>query len=926
MSRTITIILFLALCLSTAAQNNPSDVVIGGQIKDAHSGEVIPFVNIQIKGPETYNVESDDNGEFKIAAKPGDYKLSCSRTGYRKVVLNASANQWNNIKMIPDNQLAEVVVTATQSRSIESASRIDREAMSHLQPTSFTDLLELIPGNISQDPKMGAANTIQLRETGNIAASGSKTNSPNYAISSLGTLFLIDGAPINTDANLQEIPNNVSTADDSRSTVNRGVDMRSISTDNIESVEIVRGIPSAEYGNLTSGLVNIKTIRKAGKITARFKADGYSKLFAVGKGLKINENLIANLDGGFLNAKIDPRNNYENYKRVNASIRLTYNKQNNNVAFKWTPNIDYTASLDDVKDDADLNYGGINEYKSSYNSLKLTNNMRWTALKTSPLKAVDINSAITTQFDRLEQRKLVAPTRYGLAPTTETAGEHDAQLIFSEYIADYLCDGKPVNAFFKIKGHLVFTPANIKNEIKFGVEYNYTKNFGKGQVYDASRPITATGWHHRPRAYKDIPALQNLSLFAEDYITAKINEHKTELQIGLRSVSLPGIGQQYVIGREIYLDPRINVRWNFPTITVGKNKWKLALSAGGGKTTRMPTINYLYPNPAYTDIIQLGYYDTKNPTQHSRFNIKTYIHDPTNYQLQPARNTKQEIRIEADCGENRLSVACFTEDMTSGFRFANSYQAYTYKDYDESAVDGSSLQAPPNLETIPYVQKKKLSGYSSAENGSRLKKEGVEFQFNLQRIKPLRTAITINGAYFRSTYTNSRPMFETVSMVVGDKIIADNYIGLYDQDDGRVNRQFNTNFMFDTQVPEMGLIFSAALQCMWYIRTQSIYKNGIPIAYLDVEDGQLHPYTEDSKKDQYLQHLIKNYNDDVFLLNEIPVACYVNLKVTKKIDRFLELALFVNRLFDYTPDYTTNGFTRRRNVDCYFGMELNFKL
>ena len=61
--------------------------------------------------------------------------------------------------------------------------------------------------------------------------------------------------------------------------------MRSISTDDIESVEIVRGIPSAEYGNLTSGLVNIKRIRKSTPFTARFKADEYSKLFSVGKGI-----------------------------------------------------------------------------------------------------------------------------------------------------------------------------------------------------------------------------------------------------------------------------------------------------------------------------------------------------------------------------------------------------------------------------------------------------------------------------------------------------------------------------------------------------------------------------------------------------------------------------------------------------------------
>jgi hypothetical protein len=923
-----TALFLITLFQAVYAQRDRSGVIFGGQVRNAETGENLAFANIRLAGPENFITISDDNGEFKLSNIPtGDYLVTCSYLGYKKWEerLTIAGSRQITVELRTNNLLREVVVTATESKGIASASRIDREAMSHLQPTSFTDLLELLPGNISRDPDMGAANTIQLRETGNLTATGNRSNSPNYAISSLGTLFLIDGAPVNTDANLQEIPGSVASADDNRSTVNRGVDMRTLSTDNIESVEIVRGIPSAEYGNLTSGLVNIKTIRKAGKWTARFKADGYSKLFAAGKGFDIGKNFLLNLDAGLLDAKIDPRNNLENYKRLNASLRITATRKSENLILKWTPNFDYTASIDDVKQDPDVNYGGINEYKSSYNLLKLTNNLRWSFPKVDFVKSLELNSSLSAQFDRLEQRKLVAPTRYGLSPTTDEAGEHDAQLLFAEYIADYLCDGKPLNAFLKLKGDFSFRPANIQNDAKFGAEWNYSKNFGDGQIYDLSRPITSTGWHHRPRAYKDVPALQNLSLFAEDYVTKTIGGNTFELQAGLRSINQLGMDEKYALQGKTYIDPRINLRWSFPDISVGGQNLSVALSAGAGKTTKMPTLNYLYPNPVYTDITQMAYYDAANPTEHSRFNVLTYIHDPANFQLEPARNGKQEIRLDLNCAGNRLSVAGFVEEMTSGFRFSSSYRAYEYKDYDENVVVGSALVAPPALEDVPYETKKRLSGYSFAENGSRLLKEGIEFQFNSQRITPLRTAVTISGAWFRSTYTNSKPMLETVSTVVDNQVVSERYIGLYDWDDGRRNQQFNTNFMFDTQVPEWGFIFSAAVQCMWYIRTQSIYKQGVPIAYLDVDDEQLHPYTEADKTDKFLQHLVKNFNEDIFIQNEIPVACYVNLKATKKIDRFLELALFVNRLFDYLPDYTTNGFTRRRNVDCYFGMELNFK-
>ena len=36
--------------------------------------------------------------------------------------------------------------------------------------------------------------------------------------------------------------------------------------------------------------------------------------------------------------------------------------------------------------------------------------------------------------------------------------------------------------------------------------------------------------------------------------------------------------------------------------------------------------------------------------------------------------------------------------------------------------------------------------------------------------------------------------------------------------------------------------------------------------------------------------------------------------------------LFANRILDYLPSYKMNGLLIRRNVDPYFGMELNFTL
>lgn len=167
-------------------------------------------------------------------------------------------SQKNDTITLKGDSLREVIVTARSLRGLSSGARIDRSAMEHLQPTSFADILELLPGHISLDPTMGSVNSILLRETGSSTSNGNYISNTDYNISSLGTLFMVDGAPINGDANLQSVPNaagdgTVSTA--TRDITNKGVDMRSISTDNIESVEIIQGIPSVEYGNLTSGLL-----------------------------------------------------------------------------------------------------------------------------------------------------------------------------------------------------------------------------------------------------------------------------------------------------------------------------------------------------------------------------------------------------------------------------------------------------------------------------------------------------------------------------------------------------------------------------------------------------------------------------------------------------------------------------------------------
>lgn len=105
----------------------------------------------------------------------------------------------------------------------------------------------------------------------------------------------------------------------------------------------------------------------------------------------------------------------------------------------------------------------------------------------------------------------------------------------------------------------------------------------------------------------------------------------------------------------------------------------------------MPTLNYLYPDKYYNDITELGYYDPNHPQDYSRFVVRSYIQDPTNYNIRPASNIKKELRMDFSFGDNTISVDYFRENMSSGFRYMAVYGVYDYNDYDETAIDSRSL-------------------------------------------------------------------------------------------------------------------------------------------------------------------------------------------------------------------------------------------
>ena len=205
---------------------------------------------------------------------------------------------------------------AEASKAGEStASMISRQAIDHSQTSSLRDIMQLLPGAAITNPDLGSAHSITLRSVG-----GSDMNS-------LGTAIIVDGAPLSNNANMEGISatiNGVSSSIAGTSvsaggaTPNGGIDVRQLSTDNIESVEVIRGIPSVQYGDLTSGAVIINSKAGVEPLTIRLKADPKIYQVAASKGFKLGPDAgDLNVSGDYAYSNAKTTESYAHYRRFN---------------------------------------------------------------------------------------------------------------------------------------------------------------------------------------------------------------------------------------------------------------------------------------------------------------------------------------------------------------------------------------------------------------------------------------------------------------------------------------------------------------------------------------------------------------------------------------------------------------------------------
>ncbi|MCU4174100.1 TonB-dependent receptor [Carboxylicivirga sp. N1Y90] len=890
---------------------------VEGIVLDAQTKQAIPYCSVVLNN-ESLGCITDLKGQFSLAIpQVNEVRITIRCLSYQSMDTLIKIPTAPIIIKLPRQTLAlpDINVIAKTNAQISSSSLIDQTALQHIQPSSLTEVLQLLPGGLTQDPNMSSPNKISLRQV------GSDNNT------SMGVNIIIDKIPQNNDGNLQRSFHSDNDISDNN-TVGIGHDLRQISTDDIEKVEVITGIPSAKYGDLTSGAIIITPKSGLTQWVGRFKTDIKNKLFSLNKGLQISDRGgYINLGLDYLDYTSDPRNPLNNYQRITSSLR--YKKQfkiyGKNLITKL--NLRYIKTIDSEKSDPELNNGKEDYYTADYQKINASFNADYyIQSKVIDKLSFDVSYAITR--DVLERSKFISVNGPLPQPISVNEGVHKAVYLPSQYQAYIKIDGKPQDIYANLNLDKAFKLSSTHHKLLIGTNVSSVKNSGQGEIYDVTRPLSSSTKSSRPRNFNDIPALTKFFVFIEDDISFKLGNYSFNTKIGLRSSQLLGIDAAYTLSNKVYLDPRINARINLPAIKSGQSNVQLWLGFGYGVHTKLPITYHLYPHDVYSDIIELNYF-SQNPDLRTIY-TRTFIDKPVNHLLEASRNEKKELSLGVNWNGFNLNTTLFHEYMDTGFTSERVYRSLTYNRYNPSSLSSEGLTAPPTLNQFDYNAKKTFDGITNYTNGSIVDKKGIEYSMSFPKINTLYTQISLIGAWFKTYYSSKVIDTDHPNVVLFNEEYP--YVGYY----GATNykkEQFNTNFRFDTHIPLLRMIFTLDTQAVWYYNRKIEWQSEYPLYYMD-SDEIIHDYKVTDADDPSLRHLMLSFNDHYFDNDPIPLSLDMHIKMTKEIGEHLRVAFYVNRLLSYYQSYTDKygrQLERKSNTiggpsSLYFGAELKLRI
>jgi len=793
-----------------------------------------------------------------------------------------------------------------------------------MQTSSLKDIMGLLPGVAISNPDLSSAQSITIRNN----AGGSSMNS-------LGTAIIVDGAPMSNNANFQMLTTaqNGATTDNNTNaaSASTGVDIRGLSTDNIEAVEVIRGIPSVQYGDLTSGAVLVKSKAGRSPLVMRFKTNPNIYQVSATKGISLGKkagDLNVSGDYAYNQSKLTESTSF--YQRANVKGLWS-------VMFGSNSTANTSLALSYGKDTQKLNPDARDKTRSHSSDIGLQFNTNGHAfLNRGWLKSLNwlLSGSYNGKDSHYESVATNAMNLYSTAMTdgavyTNNPGQHlfdasgkeitnsantgiSGNVLPYSYFYQYDIDGKEVNVFAKANADFSKTWNNLTEKFLIGADFKSDGNLGKGASYDDNLPPyrsidnTASGFRKRP--YYDIPFVNQAGGYFENTL---------DFKFGYRHLNVTAGARFDWINSLTALSPRMNASFDiFPWMTA---------RGGWGLTSKAPTSILLNPNYAYLDDINYNGMNVEYPDNEKLLIATTHVYSAKNDNLEIAQNRKAETGFDFLIAKKyKVSITGYDEYMDNGYSFGlspDSFIWYQHTSYEE--VTHNTGTAPTVAVDSTYNLFFKV--YKPGNN-LKVRNSGIEYEIDLGRFDGIRTSFYINGAWTRGSSTSKGYSFSTIS----DTRNVEANIGIYNPEVSTSHYEnFLTTFRATHNIPKIGFVITLTSQVEWWSKSWKTFNNDeMFVAYISRKDGKIHPFDASMKDDPEFSYLFPTLSDSRFAVEKTFPYAMFNLNLTKEIGDWMTASFYVNNIFNHRPLYRSkaSGTKEELGIPIFFGFELKVSM
>lgn len=882
---------------------------VSGYVLESKTG--VPVAGAAIKlGTDYLWTISDSEGRFSFEnVYSGEYVLEVSCLGYVSASTTVSVKK-DDIEGISislkENSLAidEVVVTAQRPKDgLNTSHNLGRDALNHLQMSNMSDISALLPGGKTINPDLTANNTLSLRDGGQ-----------SIGNASFGTAVEIDGVRFGNNASLAQ-PS--------------GVGTRSIAVENIESIEVITGVPSAEYGDLSSGIVKINTRKGRTPVNVTFSVNPKTYQVSASKGIGLKDNSgVLNVSGEWARAVKRLTSPYESYTR--GGLTLNYSNTFRKV-LRFEAGITGNLGGMNTRDDPDAFTG---EYrKERENVLRANTSLTW-LLNRPGITNLKFDASANFVDNRSKYHKYESWGSIHPAVHAEEEGYFLADRLPLTYFSDMITDSKELDLAADVKYNWHKRWNRMKSALKAGVQWKASGNVGAGEYYE-DPSLAADGY--RPRPYSEYPFMHNLAVYAEELLTVPVGKTSLEISAGIRMENV--FIRNSVYSRKSTFSPRFNLKWKFTE--------NLAIRGGWGVTEKLPSYYVLYPQQEYRDILTFGF-------SHGDTSSYVYYTQPytmvANPDLKWQKNRNSEIGIDASFLGVNLSLVGFYNITKGSYDYMYVYEPYSYNilripyGYEipsdaEIKVDSKTgmtyIKGDGQEDWTPMELKmtdRTFAGAVKQNNGADIRRAGIELTADFPEIKPIRTSFRLDASYTWTGYVNEQLSYYYKNGWSHTDLPGRSYqyVGIYAKgnnaalvSNGKITHSLDANLTAITHIPQIRLIITCRLETALLRRSRNLSQyNGQdyaytcsetstsptggnihdgnsytairPVAYMDL-DGNIHPFTDAEAADSKFSNLIiKSSNAYTFAQDGYGAYLSANLSVTKEIGDHVSISFFAN--------------------------------